>query len=197
MPNKKRNILMLDDDLIPHSSTIAEERLRLQPWLRWLKTGGQEENFNLIECNDFKTFINEVKAREAADPSSENYIHGIIIDIMWKKTTVSEETFKLINYPDVRVNPLEAGVQFLRLWFKENSAVPRALLAHKNRQIAVLSSLPGVGIPLAGLPENITTLSKTTDSITATIANQLILVPNKAFQTWANNLNNINVKVKP
>lgn len=184
MKTLKKNILMLDDDLAPLSEGVTEERMRLQPWLRWLKLPEQEKKFSLIESKDLKTFIAAMEKRKSATSSSDDYIHGIIIDVMWKKTTVSEENFKIINYPDVKVNPLEAGIQLLLLIFKPDSAVPQSLLAHKNRKIAVLSSLRGVEFTMDNFANNVTILHKKTETAPANEPNKIIQVPDESFKNW-------------
>ena len=183
----KKNILMLDDDLVPISEGVTEERVRMQPWLRWLKTGQQGESFNLIECNRLEKFIDELKDRSAFEPDHKHYIHALIVDIMWKKTTTSAENFSSINYPDIKVLTLEAGAQLLRLIFETNSNAPPSLLKYKPRPIAALSSLCGLEIPSGELPENVSIMRKTTyEKQDAT--GEFIILPNPDFQTWVQNL---------
>jgi hypothetical protein len=183
----KKNILMLDDDLVPLSEGITEERVRLQPWLRWLKTGKQAENFNLIECNSLENFMNELIKRPI-DPHDDRYIHALIIDVMWKKTTTIAGDFSSINYSDVKVFPLEAGAQLLRLMFAADSNASPILLAHKTRPIAVLSSLHGLEIPLGELPKNVNIMRKTTFEIQDSPTGEFINTPSNDFQEWVNNL---------
>lgn len=185
-----KNILMLDDDLIPLNRGMTAERSQLQPWLRWLKTGENGQKFNLIEAIDLTEMLRVMAEREFFQENDPKYIHGIIIDVMWKKNSYSKIDFSEIGFPDVPIIPNEAGAQLLRLLFGNNSqsGLPSALIAHKNRKIAVLSSIRGVEINLNGLPETVTILNKNTQEVLDAITDDPIMVPDAKFQSWVNKL---------
>jgi len=181
-----KNILMLDDDLIPLSRGMTAERSQLQPWLRWLKTGENGQKFNLIEAIDLTEMLRVMAEREFFQENDPKYIHGIIIDVMWKKTSYGKIDFSEIGFPDVPIIPNEAGAQLLKLLFGNNSqsSLPSALVAHKNRKMSVLSSIRGVEINLNGLPEALTILNKNTIEKLDANAGDPVMIPDMRFQNW-------------
>jgi hypothetical protein len=188
---RKINILWFDDDLRPLGDGNTEERLRLQVWLRWFKTGDRPERFNLVEVRDLVTLRSELIRRAEKPASDVDHIDAFLIDIFWRSATEPGSwNFRDLDqgFERERVLPLDAGAQLIGLMLNERYSRHRPpwLTAFQGRPIAVLTTLTDhretlekhVDVPALG---NIAVLVKT-----VVMANGV--EPDRDFCSWIGNL---------
>ena len=192
MNAKRKNILMLDDDLLPKGHSAAERRLRLQTWLRWFYTGDRTTKYKLIEAHCLQKFVDELQARSELAVEHEDYLHGFIIDVMWKEGINADLNFKLLG-ADLDVKPMEAGLQLLSIIFNDKYNQTRAnfLEVFKERKFAILSTLNDNEGNLRNYIDNSTYLGRI-EIIVKKISNNSAVEsyaePDDIFISWINSI---------
>jgi|CXWL01.1.fsa_nt_gi hypothetical protein len=180
--SRRVNVLWLDDDLRPRDEGITPERARLQPWLRWFKKN--ENRIKLIEAYTIVQFAEILEKNEASQPDDDSYIDVLLIDLMLRESSLLPETFENIGFPDEKIIPMEAGIQFVKLIHAKNA--PAWLSKYKYRKLAVLTTLTDATFTITGhlrSSDAVTLIYKRLE-----IVGDELAVPSKGFSEYFSKL---------
>lgn len=139
-------LLWFDDDLQPVNGPSNGDRADLQRFLRPMKKGPWASRNHLLEAHDLPSLRQVLMRSAAAAPTSKDRIGAFLVDIGWRlRGGRTEETWNFGEldpvFSSVRVLPLDAGAQLLKLMLGEGSHQPPDWLSHHSKcRLAVLTS---------------------------------------------------------